>query len=313
MQVYLTGIKATGNPHLGNYLGAIKPAIDDANGADIKSFYFIADYHSLTTVHDRAKLREKTREVACVWLACGLDPRKTVFYRQSDIPEIFEISTILGNYTAKGLMDRAHAFKAAKDAGHDVNIGLFTYPILMSADILTFNANFVPVGSDQQQHVEIATDIAGAFNAIHGKTFVVPKASIKKDVAVIAGLDGRKMSKSYNNEIPLFCPEADLLKYIKKIPTDSTPADAPKDRTHLIFQLYRHFTGAELDNKIGWGDAKMRLFDAVNAVISPMREKYNQLTQNYAEVEKILREGAERARVVSRETISRVRAAIGVS
>jgi len=308
-KVILTGIKPTGVPHLGNYLGAIKPALEQANDT---SFFFIADYHAINQTACAKTLRETTKQVACIWLACGLDPQKTVFYKQSDVPEIFELATILMGVTPKGLMDRAHAYKAAKDENRAVNMGLYTYPILMAADILIMNTAFVPVGQDQQQHVEIAADIAKAFNAVYGKTLVEPQFVIKRDVGTIMGLDGRKMSKSYNNVIPLFCDEAELLKSIKRIATDSTAPDAPKDRGHLIFQLYKHFTNTDLDNKIGWGDAKQKLFEAINAYIAPMREKYNYYMTNFSEVDKILSAGSTRARKVARETMDRVRKSIGV-
>jgi len=321
-QVVLTGVKPTGMPHIGNYLGAIRPAIESANkgsqpfvfdNTDAASFFFIADYHALTTVKCAKELRRLTQEIACVWLACGLDPKKTVFYRQSDVPEIFELSVILGNYTAKGLLDRAHAFKDACQAGRDVNIGLYTYPVLMSADILAFGTNFVPAGKDQQQHIEIAQDIAQAFNAACGlQVLVVPMPRIAKDVAIIPGLDGRKMSKSYGNVIPLFCDEAELLRCIKRITTDSSAPDAPKPKDHLIFQLYKHFSGKDMDTRIGWGDAKQKLFEVINAALKPMRDKYNYYMENYGEVEKILTEGAARARVAARGTLERVRKAIGV-
>ena len=312
----LTGIKPTGVPHIGNYLGCIKEALNARGGrggaSSPTAYFFIADYHALTSVKSAKLMNEYIREIACTWLACGLDPQTTTFYRQSAVPEIFELSTIIGNVTPKGLMDRAHAFKAAKDAGADVNIGLFTYPVLMSADILAFDTDLVPVGEDQKQHIEIAQDIAGAFNAIYGKTLKVPQPQISKSVAVIPGLDGRKMSKSYGNTIPLFCDSAELLKCIKKITTDSTPPDVEKPADHLIFQLYRYFTGKEMERKVGWGDAKTQLHAAMDAALKPMRDKYNHYMAHYAEVEKILADGAERARSVARQTLARVRKAVGV-
>jgi tryptophanyl-tRNA synthetase len=230
--------------------------------------------------------------------------------------------------TAKGLLNRAHAYKASvqsniengKDVDDNVNMGLYNYPVLMAADILLFGGDVkaansrivVPVGTDQKQHIEIASDIAKSFNSIYGKTLAEPVALIKEDVAVITGLDGRKMSKSYGNIIPLFCDEAELLKCIKKIPTDSTLPTDPKPKDHLIYQLYRHFTGKELEQKIGWGDAKQKLFEGMNAAIKPMRDKYNYLMAHFDEVEKILQSGAEQARKTARETLNRVRAALGV-
>jgi len=311
-EVILTGIKCTGTPHIGNYLGMFRPAIDSANSSKSASFFFIANYHALNQVKDVKELAHSTREVACTWLACGLDPARSAFFRQSDVPEVCELATILNNVTPKGLMDRAHAYKAAKDAGQEVNMGLYNYPILMAADIILYDTKIVPVGQDQKQHIEIAADIAKAFNAIYGSVLVVPQESIRKEVAIIPGLDGRKMSKSYGNTIPLFCDEAELLKCIKRITTDSSAPDAPKSREHLIFQLYKHFAGKELDNKISWGEAKQKLFEVMNTAIKPMRERYNYLMANYGEVEKILADGAKRARITAQATLARVRAAIGV-
>ena len=311
-QTILTGITCSGTPHIGNFLGAIKPAIERANQADSKSYFFLADYHALNQMKGAGELQRSVKEIACTWLACGLDPKKTAFYRQSAVPEIFELAVLLSNATAKGLLDRSHAFKQAVADGRDVNMGLYFYPVLMAADILVMDTDLVPVGADQKQHVEIAADIAKSFNAIFGKALVIPEVLIKKEVAVIPGLDGRKMSKSYNNTIPLFCDEAELLKCIKRITTDSSAPNAPKDPNHLIFQLYKHFANVSLDTRIGWGDAKQKLFEAINTAIKPMRERYNYLMANYAEVEKILSDGAVRARQVAQVTLARVRKAIGV-
>jgi tryptophanyl-tRNA synthetase len=310
MKVILTGVKPSGIPHIGNYLGAIKPALD-ARQNNSQNFFFIADYHALTTVHDKKLLEQYTREIACVWLACGLDPKTTIFYRQSDVPEVFELFTILNNVTPKGLMDRAHAYKAAKQDGREVNMGLYNYPILMAADILLYNTNYVPVGADQQQHVEIAADIAAAFNAVYGKILTIPEPLIQKEVAVIPGLDGRKMSKSYGNVIPLFCSSDELLKCIKKITTDSTAPDAPKDPNHLICQLLKLFGGGNIDMKQGWGILKQKLFETLDNYLKPMREKYNYLISHFDEVENILADGAKKARETAKETLSRVREAIG--
>ena len=319
MKTILTGIKCSGVPHVGNYLGSFQPAIEQANTGDAKSFFFLADFHALNQIKDPTELQRSVREIACAWLACGLDPKKTVFYKQSDVPEIFELTSILGNVTSKGLMNRAHSYKACVqknveaglDPDDDVNIGLFTYPVLMAADILIMKTNFVPVGQDQKQHIEMATDIAKSFNAIYGNVLTIPKEIIRTDVAVIPGLDGRKMSKSYNNTIPLFCDSTELLKHIKRIPTDSSAPDAEKPADHLIFRLYKHFTNKDPDRKIGWGDAKQQLFVAMDTVIKPMRDKYNYLINNYSEVEKILTQGAIEARKMAKETITAVRSAIG--
>lgn len=315
----LTGIKPTGIPHIANYFGAIKPALDAATSQG-KSFFFIADYHALTTVKNPADLKQYIKEIVCAWLACGLDPNKTVFYRQSDVPETFELSTILNNITPKGLMDRAHAYKAALQEGSTVNIGLYTYPILMAADILLFDSNYVPVGQDQKQHIEIAADIANSFNAIYGKVLTVPEGLIRKEVATIPGLDGQKMSKSYGNIIPLFASPDELLKCIKRIITDSSAPTDPKPTDHLIFRLYELCASKEkiaafkirFNQGIGWGDAKKELFNELNAYIEPMREKYHHLIGNYTEVEKILHDGACKARKVASETMNRVRKAIGI-
>jgi len=235
-----------------------------------------------------------------------------VFYRQSDVPEIFELSTILGNVTAKGLMDRAHAYKAAVQAGESVNIGLYTYPILMAADILLFNSNLVPVGQDQKQHIEIAADIANSFNAIYGKVLTVPQPIIKKEVAIIPGLDGQKMSKSYGNTIPLFADSAELLKCIKRITTDSSAPTDPKPADHLIFKLFKLFGVSDVKTNVGWGQLKQDLFETADAYLQPMRAKYNYYMGNYAEVEKILTDGAKKARRVACVTLDQVRKAIGV-
>jgi len=333
MKTILTGIKPTGTPHIANYFGAIKPALESAaknsplerrGGTEgdgvVKSFFFIADYHSLTTVKCAKEMQQLSKEIACTWLACGLNPNKTIFYRQSDVPEIFELSTILGNVTAKGLMDRAHAYKAAVQAGENVHIGLYTYPILMAADILLFDTNFVPVGQDQKQHIEIAADIANSFNAIYGKVLTVPEPQIRKEVAVIPGLDGQKMSKSYGNIIPLFATSEELLKCIKRITTDSSAPTDPKSTDHLIFKLYELVATKEktvefkrlFAQGIGWGDAKMALFTELDVYLTPMRVKYNQLMADYSQVERILADGAKKARKVARVTLDRVRKAIGI-
>ncbi|MCL2846975.1 MAG: tryptophan--tRNA ligase [Firmicutes bacterium] len=333
MKTILTGVKPTGVPHIGNYFGAIKPAIDSTNelrGA--KSYLFIADYHALTTVKSAAEMNQYVREIACTWLACGLDIKKTVFYRQSDVPQIFELSTILTNVTPKGLMNRAHAYKAivqaaidrGVDPDVDVNMGLFTYPILMSADILAFDTDLVPVGRDQQQHVEITVDIAKAFNAVYGgsddkKILTIPQPKIEKSVATIPGLDGRKMSKSYGNQIPLFANSNDLKKCIMRITTDSTAPTDPKPTDHPLFEMYKLFANpSEIEfmtnkfaNGVGWGDVKTELFRVADRTITPMRERFEYYMNNYELVEKILADGAKSARKKATETLSRVRLAIG--
>ncbi len=326
--IILTGIKPTGVPHIGNYFGAIKPAIELINNPNNICYYFIADYHALTTVGTREELKKHTYEVAATWLACGLDPNKVVFYKQSDIPETFELETILTNVTPKGLMNRAHAYKAkveqneanGNDVDDGVNMGLYCYPILMAADILLFNATKVPVGLDQKQHIEIARDISTYFNNKFKKTLTMPDGLITENVATILGLDGRKMSKSYNNTIELFCNENTLKKTINRIVTDSSLPNEPKGTDNTIYSLYKLFASSEqakafkqkLAGGIGWGEAKNDLFMLINSVLKPMREKYNYYIANLNLIDKILDEGAKKARTISKETIKRVREAIGV-
>lgn len=325
--VVLTGIKPSGVPHIGNYFGSMKPSIEAANASTHPSFLFLADYHALTTVKSAAELQQYVKDVSCAWLACGLDTTTTVFYRQSDVPQTFELATILSNVTPKGLMNRAHAYKAvtaaAEAAGREldgeVSMGLFNYPVLMSADILLFDTNWVPVGSDQKQHIEIAADIAKAFNAVYGDVLVVPQPKIEKEQATIPGLDSRKMSKSYGNQIPLFAPEAELKNYIKKIVTDSSAPTEPKSTDSLVFILYQLFATPEevremekrFKRGIGWGEAKDELFRVVNRKLAPMRERYEHYVNNYHEVEEILDKGAAIARGVAEQTLKRVRSVIG--
>ncbi|MCB0365313.1 MAG: tryptophan--tRNA ligase [Bdellovibrionaceae bacterium] len=329
-KVVLTGVKPTGQPHIGNFLGAMRPGLALANTEEMKSYFFIADYHSLTGVHDAKKLNEMIYEVAASWLACGLDPTKTVFYRQADVPEIFELSWILSCFSPKGLMNRAHAYKArvaeAEEAGKNdpdalVNMGLFTYPILMAADILMFGTNLVPVGEDQIQHVEIARDIAQKINRTYGEVLVVPEFVVQKDSKLVPGLDGRKMSKSYDNYIPMFAEEKKLRKLVMKIKTDSTPPEAPKDPNNsLIFDLYKEFANvdqiedfrARYLKGISWGEAKQSLFEAMNEVLSRPRQRYEELMANRAEIDDLLTKGGQEAREVARENLRRLRLAIGI-
>ncbi|MEU0492234.1 tryptophan--tRNA ligase [Nocardiopsis sp. NPDC006139] len=333
---YLTGIKPTGDFHLGNYVGAIQPALA---AADVyETYYFVADYHALNTVKDADELRHSIRSGAATWLACGLDPAKTVIYQQSKVPETFELTTILSALTPKGLMNRAHAYKAARDRNNEagitdldagVNMGLFNYPILMAADILIMQATHVPVGRDQSQHIEYTADIAGYFNnrygeGEHGYSFPLPKGVIDdSEASILPGVDGRKMSKSYDNHIPLFLPENKLKKAIRRIPTDSTPVEDPKDPdTSVPFQLLTHFADADRTADVrkrleqggmGWGELKNELFEAVNAELGPKRERYEELMANPKEIEDILEAGSARARERARDVLDRVRAAIGVA
>lgn len=326
-KIAVTGIKPTGTPHIGNYFGAIKPAIDLISQEDFDGYYFIADYHALNYLKNKQELEQYTKEIACTWLACGLDPNKVVLYKQSLVPEVTELNWILNNVTSKGLMNRAHAYKALVEKsvqnGGDpdalVNMGLYCYPILMASDILLFNTKFVPVGIDQKQHVEMARDIAKAFNKTYGYTFVVPTEYVQKETATVVGLDGRKMSKSYNNQIPLFCDEETLKKLVSSIKTDSSLPSEPKSTDCAVFNFYKLFANStQLDDfaekfakGISWADAKKELFELMNNYLSPMREKYNYYMQNYAEVEKILKEGSIKARKVAQETITRARKAVG--
>ncbi|MCA9539755.1 MAG: tryptophan--tRNA ligase [Myxococcales bacterium] len=329
-KVVLTGIKPTGSPHLGNYLGAIRPALELAARPDTVPLYFIADYHAVTSVHDKERLRHLTYEVAATWLACGLDPERCLFYRQSDIPEVFELSWLLSCFTPKGFMNKMHAYKAAvadnEAAGRDpddgVNIGLYTYPILMAADIVLFDCDLVPVGRDQVQHVEIARDIAERLNRAlkNKKALRLPRPMVVEQAAVVTGLDGRKMSKSYDNTLPLFAPPKTLRKLINGIRTDSRPADAPKDPAEsLIFELYKGLASPEdtqalaerYQAGISWGEAKQALFEAFERQFAEPRERYAELMANPERIDALLNEGAERARAIARRVLQRVRDALG--
>ncbi|MEO5561533.1 MAG: tryptophan--tRNA ligase [Dokdonella sp.] len=324
----LTGITTSGTPHLGNYVGAIRPAIAASRRADAESFYFLADYHALIKTGDPARVQQSTLEIAASWLACGLDPDKVFFYRQSDIPEIPELTWLLTCVTAKGLLNRAHAYKAAVDAnaGQDpdagITAGLYMYPVLMAADILIFNAHEVPVGRDQIQHIEMARDIGQRFNHIYGSDyFVAPAAKIEDNVATLPGTDGRKMSKSYDNTIPLWLPAKDLKKAILGIVTDSrAPGEAKDAESSNIFAIYRAFASNDetaamreaFAEGIGWGDAKQKLFERVDAELAPMREQYEALVAKPARIEELLHVGARKARERSGDFIERLRWAVGL-
>lgn len=325
----LTGITTTGTPHLGNYVGAIRPAIEASRRDDVDAYLFLADYHALIKCHDPDQVAQSSREIAATWLALGLDPSKAHFYRQSDIPEITELSWILTCNAAKGLMNRAHAYKAAvqgnEEAGEDpdfgITMGLFSYPILMAADILIFNAHQVPVGRDQIQHVEMARDIAQRFNHNFADVFTLPEAVVDDHVAVLQGLDGRKMSKSYNNTIPLFGTPKQLQKGINKIKTNLLEPGEPKDPDDsTVFQIWCAFASqAERERMrqafvegIAWGEAKKQLFALIDAELAPARERYEALMANPAEVEDILRSGADRVRPKATELLARVRDAVGL-
>lgn len=326
----LTGITTTGTPHLGNYVGAIRPAIAASRDRNVDSFYFLADYHALIKCQDPEQVRRSTREIAATWLALGLDTDVTTFYRQSDVPEITELTWILTCVTAKGLMNRAHAYKdavqknldAGEDADFGITMGLFSYPILMAADILMFNAHKVPVGRDQTQHLEMARDIAQRFNHIYGETFVLPEVVIDDNVAVLGGLDGRKMSKSYGNTIPLFAPEKNLQKLINKIKTNLLEPGQPKDTSDsTLFQIWQAFATPEqvtymreqFAAGIGWGQAKKELCALIDTEIAPARERYEALMADGEKIEAELRKGAAKARAEAGVLLARVREAVGIS
>lgn len=328
---FLTGITTTGTPHLGNYVGAIRPAIEASRDENIESFYFLADLHALVKCHDAEKIRQSTKEIACTWLALGLDTDNAVFYRQSDVPEITELNWILTNVTAKGLMNRAHAYKAAvqeneqtqgNDADRGITMGLFCYPILMSADILMFNGQKIPVGKDQVQHIEMARDIAQRFNHLYGEHFVLPEAQVGEDVAVLKGLDGRKMSKSYGNTIPLFESSKKLQKSINKIVTNLLEPGEKKDVDgSTLFEIWQAFaTKAQVDymreqyaQGIAWGQAKKELHALIDSEISEARERYDYFMAHGEEVEAILQKGAVKARAVASERLQKIRQAVGFS
>lgn len=329
-QTYLTGITTTGTPHIGNYVGAIRPAIEASLLPGNDSYYFLADYHALIKSQDPASVRQSRQQIAAAWLALGLDPQRVTFYRQSDIPEILELTWILTCMTAKGLMNRAHAYKAvvqenmdsgSSDPDKGITMGLFSYPVLMAADILMFKATRVPVGKDQVQHLEMARDIAQRFNHHYGELLVLPEAVVEKRTAVLSGLDGRKMSKSYNNTIPLFESTAKLRKSIMKIKTNSQePGEAKDPEGNTVFEIYEAFASDEQTEQlradyaagIGWGDAKKRLYELVDATLAEPRERYYELMAHPEHIETALREGAEKARLHSRAYIRELREAVGI-
>ncbi|MDO3385098.1 tryptophan--tRNA ligase [Gilvimarinus sp. SDUM040013] len=328
-QRVLTGITTTGTPHLGNYVGAIRPAIEASKSAQLESFYFLADYHALIKCQDAERIKLSRKEIAATWLALGLNTDNAVFYRQSDVPEIPELCWLLTCMAAKGLMNRAHAYKAVvaanEEAGEDpdfgVTMGLYNYPILMAADILMFNANKVPVGKDQIQHIEMARDIAARFNHHYGNHFNMPEAVVDDKGSILQGLDGRKMSKSYNNTIPLFLTEKQLKKHINKIKTNLLePGEAKDPDTSTVFQIWEAFASAEQTAQmrdkfaggIAWGEAKRELFELVNSQLGEAREKYFELMERPADIEDVLQHGASKARAVSAPFIEKLRQAVGL-
>lgn len=326
----LTGVTPSGIPHLGNYVGAIRPAIQASQNPDVESFLFLSDYHALIKCHDSEKIHESTKAVAATWLACGLDPERTTFYRQTDIPEVMELNWILTCNTAKGLMNRAHAYKAAvqenaekgqEDLDHGIEMGLFCYPMLMSADILIFNADKVPVGRDQIQHLEMARDIAGRFNHRFKPLFTLPEAQIDDNVETLVGLDGRKMSKSYGNTIPLFEPEKKLQKAVNKIVTNLKEPGEPKQPDESpLFDIYKAFsTPTEtssftqmLAEGLAWGEAKKMLATKINEELAEKRERFTQLMAEPSLIEDILQVGAVKARAQAKPLLEEVREAVGI-
>ena len=329
--IVLTGITTTGTPHLGNYVGAIRPAITASKNSNVAPFYFLADYHALIKCQEPERIRQSSLEIAATWLACGLDTANAVFYRQSDVPEILELSWMLSCVASKGLLNRAHAYKAAvaenehsgeNDADKGITMGLFGYPVLMAADILMFNVHKVPVGRDQVQHIEMARDIAGRFNHIYGEHFVLPEAVIDEHGATLVGLDGRKMSKSYNNTIPLFEPEKKLRKLINKIKTNSLEPGEPKETEGCaLFSIYKAFASPQQVTEIrqcyaegiAWGEMKQVLFELINDHITPARERYEALLNAPEHIEEQLQEGAEKARAISIPFMKELRKAVGIA
>ncbi len=328
-QRVLTGITTSGTPHLGNYVGSIRPSVRASQNAHVQSYYFLADYHALIKIGDPARVQRSTLEIAASWLAAGVDPERVTFYRQSDIPEIPELTWLLTCVTGKGVLNRAHAYKASvdkntaagQDPDSDVTAGLFMYPVLMGADILMFNAHSVPVGRDQIQHIEMARDMANSFNHRYGAHFVMPQAAIEESVATLPGLDGRKMSKSYDNTIALFAPRAQLKKLIAGVVTDSKLPGEPKDTAgSALYQIYQAFASESetlamqkaYADGISWGDAKQLLFERIDAEIAPMRAAYEDFMAHPAKVEAILQAGAAKARLQSTPFMHTLREAVGL-
>ena len=326
---FLTGITTSGTPHLGNYVGSIRPAVRASLQQGVESFYFLADYHALIKIGDPERVQRSTLEIAASWLAAGLDPDRVVFYRQSDIPEIPELMWFLTCVTGKGVLNRAHAYKAMVDkntancdeADKDVSAGLFMYPVLMGADILLFNADKVPVGRDQIQHIEMARDMANSFNHRYGEHFVPPQAEIEASVATLPGLDGRKMSKSYDNTIPLFAPPEQLKKLIAGIVTDSRAPGEPKDTAgSALFEIYQAFASSEETQAlrqayaagISWGEAKDIVFERIDREIAPMRQTYQHLIDHPERIEAYLLEGARKARLIATPLMTELRNAVGL-
>lgn len=327
-KISLTGIKPSGTPHIGNYLGMIRPALELAK--QYQALYFIADYHALTTVKDGPTLKRLTYDVAATWLALGLDPERVIFFRQSDIPEVMELTWILACFTSKGLLNRAHAYKDAVDENiasglspdEGINAGLYSYPVLMAADILLYGSHFVPVGQDQRQHIEIARDIAIAFNNNYGEVLTLPEAVIHEEVMTIPGIDGRKMSKSYDNVIPMFAPSNVMKKTVMRIVTDSRRPEEPKDpEKDNVFAVYRHFASTEevekkrqhyLKGGLAYRQIKGELYELLETTFQEAREKYTALMSDWKYLDQVLSEGAVKARMISKPMMEKIRSAVGV-
>jgi tryptophanyl-tRNA synthetase len=322
MKIILTGIQPSGAPHLGNYFGAMQPAIERQNVADFQAVYFIADYHALTSVEKADELRRNTFGAAVAWLACGLDPAKTILFRQSDVPQHVELAWLLSCVTPMGLLQRAHSYKDKVAQGAEINHGLFAYPVLMAADILLYNSDFVPVGKDQKQHLEMARDIAQKFNDRFGPIFKLPEPIISEATGIVPGTDGRKMSKSYGNGIPIFGEEKEIKKLVMSIKTDSTPIEQPKQIEGTVLgqlmqavnpDAYKDFVALAATPGTGYGDLKKKLLEEIEAKFAPFQEKYRHYQAHPGEVEKILQDGAKRARAIALPVLHRAREATGLS
>ena len=322
----LTGITTTGIPHIGNYIGAIRPAIKLAMETD-ESFFFLADYHSIIKNKNPSEIKSSVKNIALAWLCCGLDPKKTLFYKQSDVPEILELTWVLNCVSSKGLMNRAHAYKAAiseneLEPDKGINMGLFSYPILMAADILMFDSTHVPVGSDQIQHMEMTRDIAQRFNHLYKPILTVPESIIQDREKVVPGIDGRKMSKSYNNVIPLLGTEKELKKSIMKIVTNSLEPGEPKDTDNCsVYELYKNFADDNEVNEfkksyaegISWGEAKELLFSKINKELEPIRSSYDELVNDNDYINDVLSDGSKKARQIAEDKMSQIRDVIGIT
>jgi tryptophanyl-tRNA synthetase len=327
-KIALTGIKPTGMPHIGNYLGMIKPALDLVE--TYQALYFIADYHALTSLRNPESLNKLVYDIAATWLALGLDPGKVIFFRQSDIPELFELTWILACFTSKGLLNRAHAYKAAVEENNragrlpdtDINAGLFNYPVLMSADILLYGSEVVPVGLDQKQHLEITRDIASAFNQNYGRVLTLPEPLIQETVMTIPGIDGRKMSKNYGNTIPIFAGPDIIHKQVMRIVSDSKHPQDPKNPDECnIFAIYRYFAAPKrvetrrkqyLEGGLAYSEVKQELFELLEDTFGDKRDRYDRIRKDPAEIDRIFRQGAQKARTIGSPNLERVRKAIGI-